>query len=292
MRVSLLPALLLLVAVPPLTAAEGDADAPGKELRGLPKISARTKISKEAEINTVEISRWAHELIATKEKRADKELEQIKKKAAAAEKERLADEQDRRRRQSQYEQSWGTLGPGSGRERSGVLHIKLDFTVPEIDAYRLAIEACHHVQGAAAAIAESLSSLDRDGDGKLAGEEYKDAAAVVAATLPMFQKLDSGENGYLTEESLYGAKNAPATLTAAMRAGRPLASAAGYRIKPFDKTGKGELDIDERKAMSMAFVELSVRMAKDAEFYKVVMDNLISARAPVAERFADVEVAP
>jgi hypothetical protein len=88
----------------------------------------------------------------------------------------------------------------------------------------------------------------------------------------------------------------PPTAAAALRAGRAATvadvSARSLRIGAFDKNGDGELDVDERKALTTRYVDASVRDAQEAVFYTMVSDGLSAARETVAGRFTNVEVTP
>ena len=99
-------------------------------------------------------------------------------------------------------------------------------------------------------------------------------------------------NGMISDEELDAARKVPANLSAAIRAGREGTSAPNFKIKPYDADNNGVLDVDERKALATSFVEISVRLGQDADFYKTVADNLAKAREIVAAKFSDIEVAP
>lgn len=271
--------------------AESDA-IEHKEALGLPKVPSRAAIMKEGETSSVKLAEWIRQFIEAKEKKANVELETLKKNVRAEEEARLAAEKERRRRQDKYDASWGTVGAAAGNGKRGNVRLKLQFQVVEIDTYRTLAETSRYLQAAASEIAQSLSGLDRDGDGKLGGDEYRDAASVAVSSKALFQPIDANADGLITEEEIDAARRVPPNTSAAIRAGRQGASAPNFKIKPFDADGNGVLDVDERKAFSTALVELAVRLGHDTDFYRSVADNLSKAREIVAVKFADVEVAP
>jgi len=286
-------ACLLMVAVPFSRAicAEDESAIEHKESLGLPKVPSRAAIQKDGESDT-KIALWIQSFIEAKEKKANTELETLKKNVRAEEEARITAEKERRRRQDKFDQSWGTVGAGSSNGKRANLRLKLNFQIVEIETYRTLADTDRALQGVANEIAQGLSGLDRDGDGKLSADEYRDAGAVVVSTLRLFQNIDANADGMITEEELDSARRVPPNIAAAIRMGRDGASVANFKIKPFDADGNGVLDVDERKALTTAFVELAVRLGHDADFYKSIADSLSKAREIVAAKFADVEVAP
>jgi Ca2+-binding EF-hand superfamily protein len=172
------------------------------------------------------------------------------------------------------------------------VRLRLTFQVPEITTYRLAVEACHARQTLANDIVEALGRLDRNGDGKVSSDEYRDAGAIISAATRLFEKLDPNDDGCLTADELETARTLPRNAAEALRLGRATAEAKTFRIKPFDKDADGTLDMDERKALTMAFVDASLRAAQDAAFYALVAESLSAARDLVAAKFTEVEIAP
>lgn len=264
-----------------------------REIAALPKVPSRATILKDAGTDSAKIGQWVHTVIEAKEKKANVELEDLKKKVRAEEDVRYAAERERRRRQEKYDQSFGgAVGGAAQKEKRAPIHMKLDFQVLEIDAYRAISETERQLQAVANEIAQNLSSLDHDGDGKLTENEYRDAAAIVVSTKRLFQSMDANGDGMISDDEIESARKLPQNMSAAIRAGREGASAPNFKIKPFDADSNGVLDVDERKALASAFVEISVKLGQEADFYKTVADNLAKAREIVAAKFADIEVAP
>jgi len=292
-RAALLGALLCLATTPPLAGGEPAPSEAKVSVPNLPRVPARATILKGASGDeTAAVKEWAQALIAGKEKRALVELAEIKQQVKKEEALRVKEEDEARQRQDKYNQSWGTLGIVAAPERRGPLHVKLDFMVPEIRTFRLAAEVSRLRQALADDVVALFGRLGRTGDGRLTGDEYRAAGALVSATAGLFTSLDSDGDGYLTAEELEWVRNLPENAAAALRSGRLAVQAKDFRIKPFDKDGRGALGMDERKAMTMSFVDASVRAAHDAAFYTTVADSLAAARNIIANKFADVEVAP
>jgi len=296
MRVRASAATFLFVIAVCAGAAEGEnASTPEpREALVLPKVATRDTIIKPGQpVDPTKLNEWAARIIEGKVKRANVELEGLKKKTLAEEDVRVASERERQRRQEKYNQNWGNIGPsgGSVTKRGGV-RMRLDFQVPEIETLRAIVDTLNLQQYLATDVAQTLSMLDKDGDGKLAGEEYRDAGAITATCGRLLVKLDANGDDFINEEEIVLGRRIPASASNAVRSGRDVASVAGYRIKIFDADTNGVLDVNERKAMGMAFVDLSIRFGQDAAFYKLAQESLAHAREPVAAKFADIEIAP
>jgi len=294
-----LPALF--VAANVLLAGERGEEKKGSgaaDVRLLPKVPSRVAILKGLETGDPDkegdkIGEWVMGLIAAKEKRANTELEAIKKRLRSEESARQAAERDRQRRADKYDETWGALGTKTSSGGSGgATHIKLDFQVPEIETYRVAMAVCRVREALANDVVETLPRLDRNGDGRLTENEYRDAGAILTATSRLFQKLDANDDGILNEAEIEAARELPRNATAAIRTGRPTAESAGFKIKPYDADSDGVLDVNERKALTMAYVDVALRAGQEAAFYQRVIEALATAREVVAGKFADIEVTP
>ena len=267
-----------------------DDGIPQAKKQIMPKVPSRGAILKPSESESNAIGTFVRNFIAAKEKKADAELDVYKKTVLEEERVRQADERNRLRRQERNDLLNNTPGVTS-RER-GPIRIQLDFQVPEIAIYQLAAELCRSQQKLANDVVDALSRMDRDNDGKLSNEEYKEASALVVSTRIVQQKLDIDNDGMISEEELDALRKMPASVTAAIGAGREATSALTFKLKGYDTDGNNVLDVDERKRMVMSFVEATLRAEQEAQFYKSVADNLATARTIVAEKFADVLIAP
>lgn len=270
-------------------------------LRALPRVPSRETLLDLKHNSGKELDRdkenelvraWVSSTIAAKEKRADVELAAMKKKILDERQAELSTERERQRRQEKLDESWGVSGARSDAGTGKALHIQLDFQVPEIDSYRAAAEACKAREALANEIVARLPRLNSNADSQLVGDDYRAAAALLAGSARLFQKLDSNGDGFLTAAKLSAARELPENAAAALRDGRAETSVANYRIKPFDANSDGILDVAERKALTMAFVECAMKAANDAAFYTRVADMLAASRQPVANKFADVEIVP
>jgi hypothetical protein len=226
-----------------------------------------------------------------KERKAKLELDIIKKTVQAEEATRLEEERERRRRDDNYKRSIGEYVPLK-RDDKASSKIKLDFQVPEIDAYRVASETCSVQAALAKGVADFFSRLDRDGDGKLNEEDYRDAGAITIGVAKVLLPVDANGDGQLTEMELDNARKLPRNAATAMRQGKSATEVPSYKIKTFDKDANGELSVDEYKAMVMAYVEASVRLESDAAFYRQLADSLSQARVVSAARYAELDVTP
>ncbi|MGD0093126.1 MAG: hypothetical protein ABSE73_24705, partial [Planctomycetota bacterium] len=228
--------IVLLCLVPVLHLAGGEP-APSERIYdpSLPRVPAQATIVKGSPSDeAAAIREWSKSFIELKEKKALLELKKIKEEVKTEEAIRAKEEEEARQRQRRYDESLGTLRPVAPTERHGPLHVRLEFMVPEIQTYRLAAEVSRARQALANDVVALLGRLDRNGDGKLTDDEYRDAGALLSATTSLFAPLDSTGDGYLTAEKLEAVRNLPENAAAALRLGRVAASAKDFRIKPFD----------------------------------------------------------
>lgn len=258
---------------------------------GLPRVPTRAAIMKDQASEAKRVPEWIASFMEAKERKAQLELDVIRKTVQAEEGKRLEDERERRRREENYKRSIGEYVPVK-KDEKGSSRIKLDFQVPEIETYRAASDACLQCKALADSVADFLSRLDRDGDGKLTSDDYTDAGAIASGSAKLLTPLDANGDGQFSEEELAAAQKLPRNGATAVRQGRAVTQVPNFRIKPFDKDGNGELSTDEYKSMVMTYVEASLRYDSDATFYKQIGDSLVQARAVSAARYAELEVAP
>jgi hypothetical protein len=273
-------------------------DAPAKaNLKAMPKIAARAAILKDVDTKDAEkvserIRQFTQELMDAKEKAAKVELDALMKKMKEEDDARAAAERERRRRQENYDGSWGTLGKRASTERKAPVRVKLDFQVAEISTCRAVAEILRQHCALSKDIVEALPKLDHDGDGRLAVEEYRDAGAIVNVTARLFLSLDANGDGFITENELESARAVPANAAAAVKAGRPTSETLSYKLKEFDTDNDGVLDVNERKTMAMAYVDVSLRTEQEAAFYSRMADVLSTARQIVATKYENIEMNP
>ena len=140
-------------------------------------------------------------------------------------------------------------------------------------------------------IVDILSRLDRNNDGKLTADEYTDALAIVIAAAKLFQQVDANDDGYLSETEIDNAKILPRDGNEARVTGRTAALVPNTHIKTFDANSDGVLDAEERKVLSMAFVEIALKAEKEAEFFRrLAADALTVSRDIMAAKFADLVI--
>jgi Ca2+-binding EF-hand superfamily protein len=278
-----------LIAVMSASVQAGEEGTP--QVQGLPKVQSRAAIMKDNETNPRRVQDWVAAFMDGKERKAKLELDIIKKTVQAEEAKRLEEERERQRRDDNYRRSIGDYVPLK-REDKASSKIKLDFQVPEIDAYRYASQACTLQATLAKGMADFFSRLDRDGDGKLTEEDYRDAGAANVGAVKVLLPLDANGDGQLTEIELDNAQKIPRNAATAMRQGKSATEIPAYKIKTFDKDANGELSVDEYKAMVMTYVEASVRLESDAAFYKQLADSIAQARVVFAARYAELDVTP
>jgi len=255
------------------------------------RVSTRAAILKDNPNEAKRVPEWIATFMEAKERKAALELDVIRKTVQAEEGKRMEDERERRRREENYKRSIGEY-VSTKKDDKGSSRIKLDFQVPEIETYRVATDVCLQYKALSDSLADFLSRLDRDGDGKLGGDDYTDAGAATSGSSKVLQPIDANADGLLSEDELDASKKLPRNAATALRAGRAITQVPAYKIKTFDKDANGELSTDEYKSMVMTYVEASLRLESDAAFYKQLADSLVQARAVSAARYAELEVAP
>jgi hypothetical protein len=274
--------------------AEDDSKKPAEVvLRALPRVPSRAALLKDIDLKDTEkaasrAKQWVDELIKSKEKRANEELEVIKKKLLESESARLKEQKERMRRREMYDRVYGV--ERGGGEAHAALRIKLSFVVLELDAYQRIAELYRAQEALATDIVTLLPKLDRDGDGRLAEDEYRDAAGILASAGLMFQNLDANEDGFVSEAESNAARKLPGSAADAAQAGRMLIDTPGHKIKNFDANSDGALDVAERKMLSDAFLAVAIQAGREAGFYRALTDALALARKIAAAKFEDVEL--
>jgi len=277
-------------------AAEPDAaEKPADErvLQALPKVPTLATIVGDGSTKA-QVGAWIQELMKKKETKARVEIVILKQKLIAEQQTQDADEKERIRRKNQYDKAHGTLydAPVAANEKKKrILKMKLEFQVPEIETYRRLIDVYKARSALALNIVDALTKLDRDNDGKLSADEYRDAAYMFIATQRLFTSVDSDGDGYITPAELDAAKNMPADAAAAMIAGSNSRDANGpLLIKGYDADKDGVLTIAERKALSSAYLEIELKAQQEVAAYQKLSDDLISARSVTAAKFENVTV--
>ncbi|HLX64294.1 MAG TPA: EF-hand domain-containing protein [Planctomycetota bacterium] len=262
-------------------------------LTALPKVPTLATIVGDGNPKT-QPDKWIADLIKKKEIKARVEIVMIKQKFLAEQDAKDAEERERIRRRQMYDKALGTLfdtTPVQGEAKKKTMTMKLDFQVTEMEVYRRLIDALK-IRGALASdVVETLTRLDRDNDGKLTGEEYRDAACIFNATQRLFSAVDNDGDGYLTVAEIEAAKTLPANGAAALAEGiKNAANSDTFMIKGFDANKDGVLSIEERKALSSAYLEISLKAAQEVAAYQKLLDDLSTARQAAAAKFENLTI--
>lgn len=263
--------------------------------QSLPRIPTRDALLKgtdgKDDTEATKSGDWVAAFIGKKKAKADAEVEELKKKVQEEDVQRLAKEKERQRRLSKVS-NYDDLIPLRKESKPVAIRVKLDFQVPEIETCRRAADVCKLRKALADDIVESLSQLDRNNDGRLTTDEYVDACAIVIASARLFQQLDSNDDGQLSEAEIENGKLIPKDAAEARVQGHAAALVPNTHVKAFDTNNDGILDAEERKTLSMAFVEISIRAQKESDFYRRLADSLTVSREIVATKFADMVISP
>jgi hypothetical protein len=132
--------------------------------------------------------------------------------------------------------------------------------------------------------------MDRNNDGRLSGDEYRDAAALILATRRAFERLDANRDDVLSASEL-DLGRLPKSAAAALQAGKLALGTEPVEL-PTDANKDGVLDVAERKALTMNYVEIARLAGEDAAFYADLAARLSALREAAEARFADIEVTP
>ena len=296
LKFAVLCAALFLGARGVLGADDNASLADPNAMQAIPKVPTMATIVGDGD-PALQRRLWAQNLIKKKEIKARVEVVILKKKLLEEADAASVEEKDRQRRTERYNNSFRKEGElalpsGAGEGKKRVLTLRLEFQVPEIDSYKKLIEVFKIRATLAENIVTTLTKLDRDADGKLSGDEYRDAALLYLATQRLFHSIDNDDDGYFSASEIEAAKTLPADGIAAITAGSATkeANSGVYKIKDFDINGDGVLSVSERKAMSSAYLDVGLKARQEAENYQKLVDDLLTLRQATAAKFANVTV--
>lgn len=291
-------ALLSFVLLFCLTAwSEQGEDAPKSAdetvLHALPKVPTMATIVGTGNPRT-QPGKWVQELLKKKETKARVEIVLLKQKLIADQEAQNAEDRERVRRRQLYDKALGTLFDTEPTRQDGkkkMISMKLDFQLAEMETYRRLVEVYNKRAALAADVVETLTRLDRDSDGKLTGEEYRDAAYIFNATQRLFLAVDNDGDGYFSIHEIDAAKAIPANGAAALAAGaKEAATTDTFLIKGFDANKDGVLRIEERKAISSAYLDIALKSTQEANSYQKLYDDLATARQAAAAKFENLTI--
>ncbi len=295
-RSILIPILLLCVCS---WSRSEETDTPTKSadettLQALPKVPTLATIVGEGNAKA-QTTKWVQELMKKKETKARVEIVLLKQKLIAEQESQDTEEKERIRRKNLYDKAHGTLFDTqfSNEKKKRSIKLKLEFQVPEIDMYRRLIAVYKTRAALASSVVEALTKLDRDNDGKLTADEYRDAAYIYLATQRLFTSVDNDGDGYISFGEVEAAKSLPVDAAAAMTTGsasKDANNSSALVIKGFDADKDGVLTIAERKALSSAYLEIELKSLQEADAYQKLFDDLSTARQSTATKFENLTV--
>ncbi len=292
---SLLLTLVLLACGAVWCEEPDEAPKPADEaaLQAIPKVPTLATIIGDGNPKTAP-SKWVQDLMKKKETKARVEIVLLKQKLIAQQEAQDVEEKERIRRKLAYDKAHGTLfdtAPAT-EPKKRTIKMKLEFQVAEIETYRRLIEAYKVRAALADSVVESLTKLDRDNDGKLTGDEYRDAAHIFLATQRLFSAVDNDGDGYISLAEIDAAKTLPADGAAALAAGSGMkdANSGTLIIKDFDADKDGVLTINERKALSSAYLDISLKSTHEADAYQHLLDEMLTARQASAAKFENLTI--
>ena len=290
-RLTLIPFLVLFGAC--AQSAETSKPADESVLQALPKVPTIATVVGSGDSKNAS-SKWVQELMMKKETKARVEIVLLKQKLIAEQESKDVEDKERVRRKQLYDKALGTLfdSQAAGEKKTRTIRMKLEFQVPEIEMYRRLVEVYKMRTALAASVVEAFTKLDRDNSGKTTPESYRDAAYIFIATQRLFVPVDNDADGYITLAEVEAAKALPADAAAAMTAGANSkdATTGALIIKGFDVDKDGVLNIDERKALSSAYLEASLKSQQDADAYQKLLNDLLTARQATAAKFENLTI--
>lgn len=291
-RLTLIPFLVLICAC--LRAEDSEIAKPANESQALPKVPTLATVAGDGSVKNAS-SKWVQELMTKKETKARVEIVLLKQKLIAEQETKDVEEKDRARRKQLYDKALGTLfdAQAAGETKTRTIRMKLEFQVPEIEMYRRLVDVYKARSTLATSVVEAITKLERDNDGKTTPESYRDAAYIFIATQRLFLSVDNDGDGYIALSEIDAAKELPASAAAAMTAGansKDATTGGALIIKGFDVDKDGVLNISERKALSSAYLQASLKSQQDADAYQKLLDELITARQSTAAKFENLTI--
>ena len=294
---SVLPIILLCLCS--IVRAE-ELDAPPAKsadetiLQAMPKVPTIATIVGDGNPKT-QTNKWVQELMKKKETKARVEIVLLKQKLITEQESQDVEDKERIRRKNLYDKAHGTLFDNQpvADQKKRSIKLKLEFQVPEIEMYRRIIGLYKTRAALAASVVDALTKLDRDNDGKLTADEYRDAAYIFIATQRLFLSVDNDGDGFITLAEIEAAKALPVDAAAALVAGsnsKDATSSSALLIKGFDADKDGVLTIAERKALSSAYLEIELKARQEADAYQKLFDDLLTARQVMATKFENLTI--
>lgn len=294
-RLILIPLITLTICLNAGSAEVPDVPARADEsaLQALPKVPTMATIIGDG-VPKAQINKFVQDLMKKKETKARVEIVLLKQKLIAEQETTDVAEKERIRRKILYDKAHGTLFDTQPvvEQRRKTIKMKLEFQVPEIEVYTRLVSLYKARAALAANVVDALTKLDRDNDGKLSADEYRDAANIFVATQRLFSQIDTDNDGQITIAEIDAAKVMPATAAAAMAEGSVSKEAAAgpLTIPGFDADKDGVLTIAERKALSSAYLEAELKAQQEADAYQRLLDELITSRQVIASKFENLTI--
>ncbi|MCW8132563.1 MAG: hypothetical protein KIS92_19600 [Planctomycetota bacterium] len=242
------------------------------------------------ELDRKKLEENALSYVAAHEKTVMAQFEVQKKKVE----EQLAKEEEERqekiRRMKRYKEQKGDTATLSEDEGPKSVLLRVDFLVPELTMYQRAAAGCRKRADLARSVVQILPDLDRNKDGNLTDDEYRDAGAIVRATERLLRGLDSDHDGQISTIELESTATLPRSALAAARAGASMVTGKDFRIAKYDVDKDGVLDVSERKALSVAYSNAALSYTSEAGDYDKVAEEIEARQRIAAVKFQHLEV--
>lgn len=258
-----------------------------EESRSVPAASA---LRSTIELDRKKVEDNANTYVAAHEK-AVKAIFEIQKKNV--EEQLLKEEEERQekiRRQKRYKEQKGDTSTQSEDEGPRSVVLRVDFVVPELTTYRRAAAGCRKRAELARAVVQILPDLDRNKDGNLTDDEYRDAGAIIRTTERLLRGMDSDKDGQISIIELDSTNTLPRNAIAAARAGASLVNGKDFLIAKYDADKDGTLDVSERKALSVEYSNAALAYTAEAADYDKVADEIEARQKMSADKFQHMEV--
>ncbi|MCX7804428.1 MAG: hypothetical protein N3A38_04475 [Planctomycetota bacterium] len=251
------------------------------EAEGVPS-RAKMDVEGPSGISYGKLERFVSGLLKDQIQRARREIAEFKRERE----ERKRKEAEAMREAARRREAIGGAAPVEKKTPASTeetYRVSVNLNVPELALYRSGIRALRHQSAVCAAATAFLAELDKDGDEKLTGEEYKRALALYKLASRALQPLDRNGDGIVSDREIEALLAVPRNVKEAVEKALEAGRIENVRIPVYDRDRDGTLDLSEAKDFAMGFASAAIAADSDRAFYATVVDAIREAERRVME---------